>query len=318
MYDLDNLNNVSEEYKKYEPEAIVHFDDNGKGTLEIKVNKNETLIKEKLENINKTKNEPVKFDNILFLYIDSLSRVQFFKRMPLTREVLEKFYSEDISNLKDEKYLTFQFLKYLNFEVKTTINTVPMFAGGPYFNFENKTIAGILITKYLNDHGYITAFGSEQCAKVIFDLFPGALNHITIYPFDHEINEIFCEPNYICPERFFNNLRGINSVTKRCLYGKETYKHLFDFGEKFLKTYEDYPRKFLRLAFFEAHEKSLEVIKYMDKDFSVFLNNFIENNYDKNYAIFIVTDHGNGLTIFRGEDWRKEVSFATFFILLPK
>ena len=93
MYDLDNLNNVSEEYKKYEPEAIVHFDDNGKGTLEIKVNKNETLIKEKLENIKKTKNKIVKFDNILFLYIDSLSRVQFFKRMPLTREVLEKFYS---------------------------------------------------------------------------------------------------------------------------------------------------------------------------------------------------------------------------------
>ena len=56
----------------------------------------------------------------------------------------------------------------------------------------------------------------------------------------------------------------------------------------------------------------------MDKDFSVFLNNFIENNYDKNYAIFIVADNGNGLTIFRGEDWRKEVSFAAFFILLPK
>ena len=75
MYDLDNLNNVSEEYKKYKPEAIVHFDDNGKGTLEIKVIRNETLIKEKLKNINKTKNQNVKFDNILFLYIDSLSRV---------------------------------------------------------------------------------------------------------------------------------------------------------------------------------------------------------------------------------------------------
>ena len=33
---------------------------------------------------------------------------------------------------------------------------------------------------------------------------------------------------------------------------------------------------------------------------------------------FLVADHGNGLTIFRGEDWRKEISFATFFILLPK
>ena len=56
----------------------------------------------------------------------------------------------------------------------------------------------------------------------------------------------------------------------------------------------------------------------MDKDFSIFLNNFIENNYDKNYAIFLVADHGNGLTIFRGEDWRKEASFAMFFMLLPK
>ena len=93
-------------------------------------------------------------------------------------------------------------------------------------------------------------------------------------------------------------------------------KHLFDFGEKFLKAYEDYPRKFLRLAFLDAHESSLEIIKYMDKDFSIFLNNFIENNYDKNYAIFIVADHGNGLTYYRGEDWKKEVSFATFFMML--
>ena len=46
---------VSEEYKKYEPEVIVHFDDLGKGTLEIKINRNEILIKEKLENINKKK-----------------------------------------------------------------------------------------------------------------------------------------------------------------------------------------------------------------------------------------------------------------------
>ena len=316
MYDLDNLNNVSEEYKKYEPEAIVHFDDKDKGTLEIKVNRNETLIKEKLQNINNTKNEPVKFDNILFLYIDSISRVQFLRRMPLTRQILEKYYSDDISKIKNEKYITFQFLKYLNFEVKTTMNTVPMFAGAPYFNFNNNS-NGTHITKYLDQHGYITGFGAEQCTKLLFDLSPGTINHISIYPFDHEINEIFCDPNYVYPDKFFNNLRGMNCVTKRCLYGKETYRHLFDFGEKFLKAYEDYPRIFLRLAFLEAHETSLEVIKYMDKDFSIFLNDFIEKYYDKNYAIFIVADHGNGLTIFRGEDWRKEVSFATFFMMLP-
>ena len=180
MYDLDNLNNVSEEYKKYEPEGIVHFDDNGKGTLEININRNETLIKEKLKNINNTKNEPIKFDNILFLYIDSISRVQFLKRMPLTRKILEKYYSDDISKIKDEKYITFQFLKYLNFEVKTTINTVPMFAGASLFNFNNSTINGIHITKYLDQHGYITGFGADQCAKLIFDLVPGTIDHISI------------------------------------------------------------------------------------------------------------------------------------------
>ena len=167
-------------YKKYEPEGIVHFDDNGKGTLEININRNETLIKEKLKNINNTKNEPIKFDNILFLYIDSISRVQFLKRMPLTRKISEKYYSDDISKIKDEKYITFQFLKYLNFEVKTTINTVPMFAGASLFNFNNSTINGIHITKYLDQHGYITGFGADQCAKLIFDLVPGTIDHISI------------------------------------------------------------------------------------------------------------------------------------------
>ena len=75
MYDLDNLNNVSEEYKKYEPEGIVHFDDNGKGTLEININRNETLIKEKLKNINNTKNEPIKL--IIFYFYILIQYLEF-------------------------------------------------------------------------------------------------------------------------------------------------------------------------------------------------------------------------------------------------
>jgi hypothetical protein len=319
MYDYDKKDNTStEDYLKYEPEAIIHFDDTDRGILSINIKRNETLVKEKLKKIEETKDEPVKFENILFLYIDSISRVQFLKRMPETRKILEKYYSDDILNIKDENYLTFQFLKYLNFEVKTTINTVPMFSGAPYFVDENRTEHGIQITKYLDDHGYITGFGNEQCAKVIFDITPESVTHINFYPFDHEINEIFCDPHYATPGRYWNNLRGTNSVIKRCLYGKESYKYLFEFSDQFLKAYEDYPRIFLRLAFQEAHETSMEVIKLLDKDFSVLLNSFIQQYNERKWAIFIVSDHGNGLTFYRGEDWRKEISFASFFLLLPR
>ena len=314
MYDLDNANDVPGETKKYEPEAIIHFDEKDRGILEIKVNRNETLIREKLKNIN----NKVKFNNILILYIDSISRFQFLKRMPITRKVLEKYYSDDITNLKDEKYINFQFLKYLNFEVKTPINTVPMFLGVPYIFDENKPEYGIHLNKYLDQQGYITAFGNEQCAKVSFDVNPKDIKHLQFYPYDHEIAEIFCDPHFSNPDRMWNFLKGVNSVTRRCLYGKDTYNILFDFGKKFLKAYEDYPRKFLRIGLLQAHETSLEVIKYMDKDFSIFLENFINSYYNKDWAIFIVSDHGNGITFYRTEQWRKEMSFGTLFLLLPK
>ena len=187
MYDLDNANDVPGETKKYEPEAIIHFDEKDRGILEIKVNRNETLIREKLKNIN----NKVKFNNILILYIDSISRFQFLKRMPITRKVLEKYYSDDITNLKDEKYINFQFLKYLNFEVKTPINTVPMFLGVPYIFDENKPEYGIHINKYLDQQGYITAFGNDQCAKVSFDINPKDIKHLQFYPYDHEIQKFF-------------------------------------------------------------------------------------------------------------------------------
>ena len=311
MYDLDKPESIPEEVKKYPPGAVIHFDEKGKGNLEIILQKNETLVQEKLKIINETK---VKFDNILFLYIDALSRVQFLSKMPYTRKIFEKYYSNEV----DDKYTAFQFLKYLNFEMKTPLNTVPMFMGVPFSANLDNIEEGTHINKWLNEHGYITAGTSDQCAKILYDISPEDNSHLHFTSFDHEIGEIFCDPNYNIPDRFWNLFKGINSMLSRCLYGKESYKHVMDFGQKFLDAYDDYPRKFLRLAFLWAHESSLEVIKLMDKDFSIFLQDFIDKYYDKNWAIFLVSDHGNGLTYYRSEDWRKEVAFGTLLLLLPK
>ena len=130
-----------------------------------------------------------------------------------------------------------------------------------------------------------------------------------------------CDPNFYNPENRFTPYMGPYSIRRRCLYGRDTFEYILEYGEKFWETYIN-EHKFLRLSFQDAHEGTLEVVKYLDIKLAEFLENFDEKGYLKDTAIFFVSDHGNNMigfyNILQAEDYVLEKTLGTWFMLLPK
>jgi hypothetical protein len=84
LNNIVDINNV----KNDDNEIMVHYKKN-KGTVEINIKPNKTLIEER-NTISKNVNSY--FDNILFIYIDSISRQHFKRKMPYLSEFIKKYF----------------------------------------------------------------------------------------------------------------------------------------------------------------------------------------------------------------------------------
>ncbi len=292
------------------PEIEIIFDKNNKGKIIQRINYNETLSKERNET---AKNKSSLFNNVFILYEDSLSRKEFLRKLPKTKKLIEKYmyYSREI---KEKPISSFQFFKYHNLHKITAPNVVPMFYGIPNGSKEK----AFTFLKYYKESGFITGQSILLCSKEPFD--PGDyMPGIEYYGFDHENIAMFCDPNY--GEPGYSYTSGINSVLKRCLYGKESYKYAMEYFELFWNAYKD-NKKFFRLVIEEGHEFSLQLIKHLDDDLFNFLQNFINNYWTDDTILIIVSDHGNSyfeyLKIGKFTDDRISEGFlGTLFFLVP-
>ena len=79
-------------------------------------------------------------------------------------------------------------------------------------------------------------------------------------------------------------------------------------------------KKYFRIAFNYGHEKTGNVISYLDEPLYQMIFNFYEKGYLENTALFIVSDHGNqnnGIyDIINSSEFELEKKFGTFFLLL--
>jgi hypothetical protein len=297
--------------KEERPEIILNFDPiTQMGKIDINIYKNPKLIKErkKLYDTLQKKERP-KYNNILFLYIDAISRPEFLRSMKHTQNFLYKYYNST-------KYSFYQMMKYQNFIFFTQQNVNPMFFGESMFNSN-----GTSILKYIKQKGYITGQANNICTRQLYDIEDNYIQNITYENFDHENIAMFCDPNYYNPENRFTPYMGPYSIRRRCLYGKDTFEYVLEYGQKFWETYLN-EKKFLRLSFQDAHEGTLEVVKYLDKKLAKFLEIFEKKNYLEDTAIFIVSDHGNNMigfyNILQVEDYVIEKTLGTWFMILPK
>ena len=301
----NNINSLNK------PEVTLKFDTITQlGQINIEINKNEKLSKER-KNIYDSlpiKEKP-KYKNILFLYIDAISRPEFIRSMKETQKFINKYHNSS-------KYSFYQMLKYQNFIFFTQQNVNPMFFGESMFNSN-----GTSILKLIKKKGYITAQADNICTRQLYDIEDNYTQNIDYESFDHENIALFCDPNYYNPENRFTPYMGPYSIRRRCLYGKDTFEYVLDYGKKFWESYSD-NNKFLRLSFQDAHEGTLEVVKYLDKKLAEFLIYFENKNYFDDTAIFFVSDHGNNMigfyNILQVEDYVLEKTLGTWMMILPK
>jgi len=310
MIDLDktDYNKIEDELK---PEVVLKFDPlTEMGKIDIKINRNETLAKERNDIYNSLlpKDKP-KYNNILFLYIDAISRPEFIRAMTNTEKYLSKYF-----NSSEKSF--YQMMKYHNFIFFTQQNVNPMFFGESMFNSN-----GTSILKYMKKKGFITGHSNNICTRQLYDIEDNYTENIEYDNFDHENIAMMCDPNFYNPENRFTPYMGPYSIRRRCLYGRDTFEYILEYGEKFWETYSK-EHKFLRLSFQDAHEGTLEVVKYLDVKLAEFLEKFDKKGYLKDTAIFLVSDHGNNMigiyNIFQFEDYVLEKTLGTWFMLLPK
>ena len=284
LVDMENKDVLNKYYKNKIPEIEVDFSKNIHGEMNINLNYNKTLSKERilLEN-----NSIPYSNNIIILYIDSVSRVNSLRQLKKTLKFFEQFmpYKGAFQeNNPSENFHSFQFFKYQSFFLHTPYNYPLLFYG----RTRNRSI--VLITKHLKENGYVTCYSGELCNK---DNTRTLHNLTTEEVYDHQF--IICDPNR-------DNL-NINTI--RCLYGKQTIEHLYEYGGQFWRKYKE-NRKFLSIVSNDGHEGTLEVLKYADNITFNFLNNLFNENLLKDSSIILVSDHGVGMpSIYYPYDFYK-------------
>ena len=267
LYDMDNKAHLN---KTKLPEIVVDFSKNPYGKIIINVNYNETVSKERKEL--EKKSNPLS-ENIMILFFDSVSRRNGLRQFKQTLKFIEKFmpykgYSNKL--YPNEKYHSFQFMKYHSFKYNTGGNYPKIFYG------RNRGEEMIRITKHLKQNGYITAFSNDLC-NLDSCYLPRNMSQEEIA--DHEY--IICDANN----------RGINSMLKRCLYDKINVAYQLEYGNKFWRTYKN-NRKFLLIVNNDGHEGTLEILKYDDEYAFKFLTSLFNENLLKETVVMLLSDHG--------------------------
>ena len=309
LVDMDDKILLKKLDKEQKPEVFVDFSKSPYGKIEININRKENLSKER------KKLEKQNTNNVLFLFMDNLSRVQFYRQYKKTKEFIKTFlkfegYSNKID--KEQRYHGFEFLKYQKLDGATLQNSLPMFSG-VYYDPRNIMIS---IVKDFKKNGYITCNVQDTCHKELMSIDP--LKNYTYIEFDHEYAAVNCEQNVYKPG--YGLVNGDNSIFRKCLYGKESFDYALEYGKKFWLTYKQ-NKRFLRIVCTYSHEYSYEKAKYTDNSVHDFLKELFETDQLKNTTIFLAADHGFFLMgvykIINSKDFPIEKDLPLFILIVP-
>jgi len=279
-------------------------------SFQINLKKNQTLINER----SKIKHEGLA-KNVLVIYIDALSRANSIRKLPKTMSWFDSFM-----NKKDSKAEAFQFFKYHSIAPFTYPNLYEALYGHhPNDPGLSKSKPLDSFIKQYQDNGYITGHATDYCQTSPLDIYLG--EPIKDTPYDHEALSIACDPHYHDPESPYRVLEGPYSSLRRCLYGKDVFEHVYEYGNQFWRTYKD-EKKILYLDFLVAHEGTGEVIKYMDDALYNFLNNLQQENLLEDTAVVLYADHGLHMQgLFHLMDITQvftEIALPALYTVLPK
>ena len=269
LIDLDNQDLFNRVFKNNTPEIIIDYTNNSLGDLIIDVKFNKTLSEERK---NFEINSNPYSENIIILFIDSVSRAYSMRSLKRTLKFFEQFMPYKGSHndkFPSENFHSFQFFKFHSFGYYTRFNYPPVFYG----RIRGKLVRNI---KYLKENGYVTCYINDMCHRE-----PTNTGHNMT---DDEISDhemLICDPN----------MKHVFSSSKRCLYNKITASYALEYGEQFWRKYLK-NRKYLSINLEDGHEGTMEVLKYADSVIYNFFRTLYEDNLLKSTSIFLISDHG--------------------------
>ena len=283
-------------------------------SLNINIQYNETIANRSRDIL--TEKGPAQFKNILTIFIDSVSRQHFSRKLPKTLKFIEERY-----RTSEFDHESFQFFKYHASGTHTLPNMMRAFYG---VDFRTPSAAESLL-KTFKKQGYVTAKSSGICSPTHFDVSQTdkTLKDFDIESFDHENIAFACNPNYREKggDGPYSHWRGSSAMVRRCLYGKDVHSYVLEYGEKFWTTYAEEP-KFLELDLMDGHEPSAEAIKFLDEPLEKFLRNFEMQGLLKDTTIVLYADHGHHLNffyyLFGLKDLMYELKLPVLYVLLPR
>jgi len=312
---LERMKKINESQIMDEKLEVVLDQRNDEKKILINVFRNESLI-ERSQSIwnNPDSSKPIA-QNILIVYIDSVSRQHFSRKLSKTLKWIENYYENKTSSLE-----SFQFLKYHASGSYTDPNMMKIFYGTDY-DHANKSYPLPLKFK---KQGYITAKSSNLCASTFFDVLSTEpkLKDLDMETYDLENIALFCDPNYQKMDvGLFDYNEGFSSIFRRCLYYQDTYNYALDYGNKFWRAYYDMP-KVLELGFIDAHEPTHEVLQYLDVPLYNFLTELESENLLNDTAIVFYADHGPHPNVFyylfKLKDVQYELRLPMLYMVLPR
>jgi hypothetical protein len=297
-YSLNNLIDADNKTQtnKISSEIFIDFSKNPYGEMKINVNYNESLSKSR--KLLEKKSDPFS-NNIMIIFLDSVSRANSMRQLKKTMSFIEKYISYKGGYNKkfpESNYHSFQFFKYHSFQEHTRGNYPRLIYGSER---TNKKI--VRITKYLKENGFITSYAGDTCNRDN----TRTLHNLTINEVDdHQM--LLCDPNK----------DSFNQNTIKCLYGKIHTEHLLEYSNQFWRKYR-YNRKFSLIVTNDAHEGTLESLKYLDDIIYNYLNSLYNDNFFKESTIFLLSDHGVGMpSIYYFQDFYKyEEQLPMLFII---
>ncbi|KAI8919118.1 hypothetical protein DFJ77DRAFT_263214 [Powellomyces hirtus] len=234
--------------------------------------------------------------NVMFVFLDAVSRRHFFRRMPKTVRTLEKFtVPSSQENIKDTQPVLHQFFRYHSIGLNTGPNTRALWADLPAS--DSKT-GQPPIWEDFHDDGYVTGRLDGVCedwnAFYNKDHFPSKSDSRIAPHVTHEFLSHSCLPPYLpVGKGFAGNFAGSTNMGAHCLSGQHIGWLQLDWLETFMKQYYEQQRKFFVTGvFLEGHEGSTEVIATLDDRLAKFLDPATSVINYNNTAVFVQADHG--------------------------
>ncbi|KAI8594186.1 hypothetical protein BDZ88DRAFT_402879 [Geranomyces variabilis] len=263
--------------------------------------------------------------NVVFVFIDAVSRRHFFRKMPKTVATLEQFAARsDATDTRPEQPVLHQFFRYHAIGLNTGPNTRGLWADIPPTDSESGAPP---IWEDFYDDGYVTGRMDGVCED-----WNGYYNKahfpdkdkVTIPPrVTQEFLSFSCLPPYLpVGKGFAGNFAGSTSMKAHCLSGNHLGWHMLDWLQAFVARHEEEQRKFFVTGvFLEGHEGSTEVLRTLDDRLARFLDPKINTalNYN-NTAVFVQADHGlhMGLNYIFFDNGHVEEVQPFSALLLPK